>query len=448
MRIYWWKHPGFMAGMILAVALMLIAACSEAPQAPGSENNMETPGPSPDEGRCADLYPCENISLLARLSPDELLGERLNDIWGWTDPATGNEYALVGLTDRVTFVDISNPAEPVVVGTLPEAVHAQPAGARQDLRMPYHDDEGGGQEGKSAWRDVKVYRDHAFIVSDGQPHGLQVFDLRRLRTVEDPPALFTEDLHYTDFGNAHNIAVNEASGFAYVTGSNRFGGGLYIMDIRDPQNPRLAGHHTEPSVGRTSPGYVHDTQCVIYQGPDPDYTGREVCFNASETHLVIADVTDKQQPRTIAQRSYAGNSYAHQGWLTEDQRYFLLDDELDERNLGQQTTTYIWDVRDLDEPQLVESASSVRRSIDHNQYVKGGYTYQANYTAGLRIMDLSEVASGTLTEAAYFDTFPSDDAPRFEGAWSVFPYFGSGTIVVSDITNGLFILRAALDAQE
>lgn len=385
---------------------------------------------------CEDTYPCKNIELLAHLTPSELLGERLNDIWGWKDPQTGKEYALVGLTDRVTFVDISSPRNPVVVGTLTESLNNPKA---VQARSSLHD-----EEGKSAWRDLKVYNNHVFIVSDGQPHGLQVFDLTKLRNVQNPPVTFTEDLHYTEFGNAHNIAINEKSGFAYIAGSNQVGGGLYILDINEPLNPVYAGFHADSTVGYDSTGYVHDTQCVMYEGPDSGYSGREICFNSGENALVIADVTDKQSAITIGKKDYPGRSYAHQGWLTEDHRFFLLDDELDEKRNGTKTTTYIWDVSDLENPALAGTHVSENGSIDHNQYVKGSYTYQANYTTGLRILDISGISSGSLEEVAYFDTWPADDAAKFDGAWSNYPYFESGIVIVSDVSNGLFILRPEL----
>lgn len=396
---------------------------------------------SPAAVGCGNGYSCQNIQVLSHLSPSELLGERLNDIWGWTDPQTGKEYALVGLTDRLTFVDISTPEKPVVVGTLPESIDSE--AGKSTVPSLHHDDEEG--EGKSSWRDIKVYKNHAYVVSDAQPHGLQIFDLTRLRNVTDPPAIFTEDVHYEDFANAHNIAINRKSGYAYVVGSNRFGGGLYILDISSPQNPVLAGSHSDKTVGHTSPGYVHDTQCVMYNGPDSDYQGDEVCFNSSETHFVIADVSDKSNTKTIAKSSYAGNAYAHQGWLTEDHRYFLLDDELDERRTEGPTTTYIWDVQDLDNPKMIGKYEADFYAIDHNQYINGHYTYQSNYMAGLRILDITDIASGKLQEVAHFDANPANNQAKFDGIWSNYPYFESGVVIVSDISKGLFVLSPELE---
>ena len=351
---------------------------------------------------------------------------------------------MVGMSDGVSFVDISTPSEPVVVGKLKESISANQKFVQSPSNSGLlHDD----NEAKSLWRDLKVYKDHVFVVSDGQPlpHGMQVFDLNRLRGVENPPVLFTQDHHYTGFGNAHNIAINEETGYAYAVGSDTHGGGLHIIDIKNPLEPVFAGFHQDTTAGFWGPGYVHDTQCVIYSGPDSDYQGDEICFNSSETYLVIANVTDKDSTYTIAKSRHDGARYIHQGWLTEDHQYFLLDDELDERNTNHNTRTYIWDMRDLDNPALSGTYTATTASIDHNQYVKGDFVYQANYTAGLRILSLENIADGQLEEVAYFDTQPRNESPEYKGAWSNYPYFESGIVIVSDIFDGLFILKPDLE---
>lgn len=422
---------------------VLLAGCGDDPA--GLDPELPTTVSECTDGLVNNEFPCSNIDLVAQVSPEDLLAEPLsqqdssylNDIWGWTDPSTGTEYALVGLNDGVTFVDLSSPSEPVVVGKLKETDLVASKSTNTSGNHLRHE--------KSAWRDFKVHENYLYVVSDAQPHGLQIFDLARLRDVDDPPATFSENVLYDGFGNAHNIAINEETGFAYVGGSNTYGGGLHILDIQNPLDPQFAGFHSDSTVGFGSTGYVHDTQCVIYEGPDEDYRGDEICMNSSETHLVIANVTDKQHPETITKATYEGNGYAHQGWLTEDHRYFLLDDEFDERTAQANTRTYIWDVQDLDNPEVIGVHTSTTRSIDHNQYVKGSYVYQANYTAGLRILSLHNIGSGELEEVAYFDTFPSGNFPEFDGAWSNYPFFESGIIIVSDISGGLFILQPNLE---
>jgi len=180
---------------------------------------------------------------------------------------------------------------------------------------------------------------------------------------------------------------------------------------------------------------------VTYKGPDKRYTGREICLGANETALDIADVTDKKNPKTIAKASYPNVGYSHQGWLSEDQRYFYMDDELDElQGFVNGTRTLVWDLAELDDPVLAKEYISENKSSDHNLYVKGNLVYQSNYVSGLRILDISNPTSPV--QVGYFDTVPvGEDAPGFGGSWSNYPYFPSGTVVVTSMKEGLFMLR-------
>lgn len=365
-------------------------------------------------GGQAGEYACQNVSLFAHVPLSAMDCGSGNDIWGWTDSLDGTEYALMGCNNGTAFVDLSDPESPIYLGKLP--THTS----------------------NSSWRDIKVYADHAFVVSEAGGHGLQVFDLTQLRDVADPPVVFAETAHLDSFGNAHNVAINEDSGYAYVVGSfAQCNAGLYMVDIHDPANPQTAGCFSDD-------GYTHDDQCVIYHGPDTEHTGSEICFASNEDTLTVVDVTDKGAPVMLARATYSGVGYTHQGWLTEDHRFFLLDDELDEGNFGHNTRTRVWDVTDLESPEIIGTHDAATPSRDHNQYVKGSYVYQSNYTAGLRILDLSQVAEGTLTEAGYFDIYPANDNPAFSGAWSNYPYFDSGNVIVSGVGEGLFVLRPTL----
>jgi choice-of-anchor B domain-containing protein len=386
-----------------------------------------TGSPETCDGQVGE-FSCSNVDLVAFLPVRAIGGDRgvrLNDIWGWTDPETGKEYALVGRVDGTSFVDISDPANPVFVGDLPKTATSP----------------------GSTWRDIKVYEDHAFIVADGAgTHGMQVFDLARLRDVGSAPTTFTVDAQYDRIQSAHNIVINEDSGFAYTVGNSggeeTCGGGLHMIDIHDPLNPTFAGCFSDPTTGRQKTGYTHDAQCVMYRGPDEDYQGREICFGSNETALSIADVTNKQSPLAISMAEYPNVGYTHQAWLTEDQNYLFMDDELDELNgLVDHTRTLVWDVSDLDDPVLVkEFLNPNTTSIDHNLYIKGDKVYQSNYVAGLRVLDIQDPTDPH--EVGFFDTVPfGDDGPRFDGSWSNYPYFESGVIVVTSGYEGLFLLR-------
>ena len=144
---------------------------------------------------------------------------------------------------------------------------------------------------------------------------------------------------------------------------------------------------------------------------------------------------------SLSAASYPNVGYSHQGWVTEDQRYFYLNDELDEIGGGVSSTrTLIWDVADLDDPVLVAEHLAETKSTDHNLYVRGNLMYQANYVSGLRIYDISDPVNPV--EVAFFDTVPfGEDAPGFAGAFSNYPYFESGLVLVTSMREGLFLLR-------
>ena len=219
------------------------------------------------------------------------------------------------------------------------------------------------------------------------------------------------------------------------------------MNIQDPKNPRFIncvgrGVYELPRNNRKhGDAYTHDVQCVVYNGPDTRYLGREICISSNEDTVNIVDVTDKKKPYQISVATYQGVKYTHQGWLTEDHKYFLLGDELDEQRFGINTKTFIWDFTDLENPKHFATHQHSTSAIDHNLYVKDGYVYQANYTAGLRILDLQNVEQGVLTEVGYLDIMPKDDSATFKGVWSIFPYFDSGVVAVAGINGSLYLAK-------
>ncbi len=361
-------------------------------------------------GGFANLYPCSGYNLQSSLSLATLGASSGNDSWGWTDPQNGDEYALIGLNNGTAFINITDPVNPVYLGKLP--THTV----------------------NSSWRDVKVYNNHAFIVSEAIGHGMQVFDLTKLRSVTNAPETFTADAHYNGFGSAHNIVINEESGYAYGVGTSTFNGGPHFINIQNPTSPIAAG-------GYAAGGYSHDAQVITYSGPDTDYTGREILIGSNEIEIVIADITDKANPQNISTINYTNVGYTHQGWFTEDQRYFIVGDERDEINIGGATRTIIFDFNDLDNPQFHFDFFGSTSAIDHNGYVKGNKYYMANYRAGFRVFDISDITNRNMSEIGYFDTFTSSNSANFGGAWNVYPFFASGNIVISDLNGGFFLVR-------
>ena len=385
-------------------------------------------GPDAGTDGSAAGFPCAEVDLVAYLPVDALGAERgilVNDVWGWTDAATGREYALVGRSDATVFVDVTDAGNPAVLGALPLSDSAS----------------------VSLWRDMKVYADHVFVVADAAgAHGIQVFDLTQLRGLTaDPDRTFEETGHYDGIFSAHNIVINEDSGFAYVVGASSggttCGGGLHMVDVREPSNPTFAGCFQDASTGLAGTGYSHDAQCINYRGPDPDHAGSEICFGANENALSIADVTDKENPRAISTASYPNSAYLHQGWVSEDHRFFFMNDEGDEiSGQASRTRTLVWDIEDLDDPVLLTEHLGTTEASDHNLYVRGNLMYQSNYVSGLRILDVTDPANPV--EVGWFDTVPQgEDAPGFAGSWSNYPFFDSGTILVTSMREGLFLLK-------
>ena len=254
------------------------------------------------EVECADGkaagFECKDVTLLSFIPVQSIGGTRgveLSGNWGWTDPETGKEYALVGRMDGTAFVDVTDPENPVYVGQLCKTE---------------------GSPG-SFWREIKVYKNHAFIVSDGAgAHGMQIFDLTRLRNVSNTPQTFTEDA-LRSHPERPQHRDQRRNRFRVRDRQQWRRGDLRRRPPHDrhprPREPAVRGCFSDPSTGIQKTGYTHDAQCVVYNGPDAEHRGREICFNSNETALSIADVTDKQNPMALAVAEYPNVGYTHQG---------------------------------------------------------------------------------------------------------------------------------------
>ena len=240
----------------------------------------------------------------------------LSDIWGWTSPDSGDEYAIVGSTSGVAFVRVTDPTAPEFLGLVPTT--------NPDTLRNF-------------WWDIKTYNNHAYWTTEVNNAGVTIFDLTRLDGLSAAPSdtLLTEDASYHGGGyiRAHNISINEDTGFAYLTGVSKDPAvdpgftdeGLVILDLKiDPLAPVEVGQ----ILGIDS----HDAQIVSYAGPDTDYAGREIAFvfNGGDLEIGIYDVTDKNNILEIATPTHPGASFTHQGWLTEDHRFLVVGDEEDE----------------------------------------------------------------------------------------------------------------------
>src|SRR6185503_10713898 len=234
---------------------MMTTPLDELPAITGGERKCGSTGK-------VEVFDCAATDLQSFLPPSYMTPDGhyigLSSLWGWTDSVTKTEWALVGLRDGTTFVDITNATQPRAVAYLPMT-----DGARA-----------------TSWREMKTYKDHAFIVSDGAgPHGIQIFDMTRLRTMKPQPNgrpwKVEADLIYRDVNSVHDMVLNEESGFAYAVGSsgggNSCSGALHMIDVRSPKEPKFVGCFADTESGRARNGYIHDALCVNYKGPDKRY---------------------------------------------------------------------------------------------------------------------------------------------------------------------------------
>lgn len=351
----------------------------------------------------------ENMELLSWIPLTSFPGTqtRGNDCWGYVSPS-GREYAIMGLECGFSFVEVTDPLNPVQIQYIASTC--------------------------SVWHDVKVIGAYAYGVADSTGNGLNVMDMS---DIDNGNVTLVQNVTTGGMNTAHNIVSNPTTGYVYTTGGNIANGGLTAWDVAtNPASPAIAGSWNN--------FYVHDAVVVSYDsGP---YAGKEIAFTCggtsggwNNTGLRIVDVTNKSAMTTIGQTFWTNPEYSHQCWISEDKQYLYLGDELDEQGQGIPTRTLVVDISDLNNPTIASEFTSGLPAIDHNQYVRDGYLFQANYTTGIRVWKLDNALNPTL--AGWFDTYPENDNPSFTGAWSVYPFFPSGNIIISDIKRGMFMVR-------
>ena len=400
--------------LLFAVTFLALNALAQTPCVDGMAGN----------------YPCRNMDLMKFMTLQECGCDpagNSNDVWGWVSPTSGKEYAILGCSNVTSFIDVTDPVNPYLVGTLP--THSV----------------------NSLWRDVESRDNWLYVVSEAQGHGMQIFDLNQLDEVNSVPVVFAETAHYDGFSNCHTVNVDPVSGYVYAYGTNTYNGGEHIVNVADPLNPVLAG-------GYDGSGYTHDGFAWTYDGPDADYSGREIVIacngrsNSDNDKLVFVDVTNKLDCQLIGEYNFGGEAtsgYFHQGWITKDKKYFLMNDELDEMALGNNqqpygTRTHIFNITDLDAVTYEGFYEGTSVAIDHNLYALDHFIYESNYRSGVRVLDAIRVQNSILSEVAFFDVIPSNDFAQFSGTWSNYPYLPSGIVLASSMYDGMFIVKPTI----
>jgi len=389
----------------------------------------------------ASSFECTNVDLLAHMplknfssSPSDA-----NDIWGHVDLNTGNEFAIIGLNNGVSVINISDPQNPVEVGTISGS--------------------------NSTWRDIKVYqyfdhslnlwRAYAYATVDKRDQHVTVINLNNL-----PESITLAENNFS-VGNAHNVYISnidhtlniaqaDATPSLQLIGTNKLGGAFHSYSLANPDTITLTSNNS------AGDGYTHDGTSIIIKDDRKttdcsqtdgnctvfiDFQGRS---NQTDVDVIkLWNISQADNAKLLSSVSYSdisiANQYVHSGWASEDNKFFFAHDEFDEGNLGINTTVRIFSIEDLKNPQRAGTWTGKTKAIDHNGFVRGNRYYMSTYMNGLTVLDITDPASPV--DIGNFDTFTTSNAASFDGAWGVYPFLPSGNIIVSDITGGLFVLK-------
>jgi choice-of-anchor B domain-containing protein len=361
-----------------------------------------SPLPGPGGQQQASAFTSFNVRLLAWLPATTWGATGGNSCTGYVSPS-GREYALIGLSNGTGFVDITVPGSPMQVGFI-----AGPS---------------------SLWRDVRTYKTYAYAVSEGGS-GIQVIDLAN---IDSGSVVLVGSVTGPDTNSTHTVEINKATGYLYRSGGGSNGLRIYNLEP-NPANPAF--------VASWSTKYVHEVTLVNYtSGP---YAGKEIAFACSGDNggwanagVDILDVTNKQSIVSLSRATWPNAQYSHQCTLSEDRKYMFLNDELYVPYVGGPTACHVFDVQNLAAPVFLGKITNNNPAIPHNEYIEGNLLYQSNYRSGLRVLDTSSPLQPV--EVAWFDTYPADDDPNFNGLWNNYPYLPSGVVLGSDIESGLFV---------
>lgn len=376
-------------------------------------------------------FSCNKLDLLAHV-PLAALGNSNshgNDIWGHYDLNDKREYALVGLTNGVSIVEVTDPVNPRVVNFIP------------------------GQN--TVWRDLKTYQyfdearrrwmSYAYVTADNASVGTMILDLNQLpdkvvHVSSETTDTSAHNIYISNVDYSTGVALTNRTAYMHVAGSDKQGGAFNSYSLANPINPTSV--YKNPANSRN--WYSHDVsslwitdarreQCVD-KNNDCD-----VMLDYNEDEIVLWDKTDNAKPFNLARTSYQYVSYVHSGWWTEDRQFISVHDELDEQRYSLNTRVRFFAINNLRAPELAGEYIGPTPAIDHNGYTRGNRYYISNYERGLVVLDISDPRNPV--EAGFFDTYPITNSASFNGAWGTYPFLPSGNILVNDINSGLYVIR-------
>lgn len=339
----------------------------------------------------------QNMILIANKDEHITGSQRYSAIWGYLSP-TGREYAILGCHTGTVFYDVTDSANIVEVGFVQTPAPISSSG--------------------NGWREMKVYSHYAYIVSEASNTAIQIVDLQYLPDSVRYVGKFTLP------GHSRTHTISQDGPYLYLNGCNSsFGNGTKIVDLTsNPEVPVLRGSWNQY--------YVHDSRII----DDTMYLS-----NIYEGLLSMVDITNKDNPQTITSFSTIPNPFTHNSALTTDKKYIFTTDETD----NPPGKLKVWNIEDLNNIMYVNSwtPTGITTSIVHNVEIYGDYALIAHYTAGIRLLDISDPTNPT--EVAWYDSRPSTNTNTFTGCWGVY-MFPSGKIIASDMNTGLYVLKPTI----
>jgi choice-of-anchor B domain-containing protein len=332
----------------------------------------------------------QNINMQLR-STMSFPGQTLANICGYWQ--NGQEYALLGGSNGMIIVDITNPASPQQIVQIPSP-------------------EGSPNEG-SLWKEIKVYKQYAYLVTEAGG-GIQIIDMSNLPSPSLNHHLYTGDGAAADkLDKIHALHIDVTKGFLYTYGGNWSPGGAKVFDLnQDPYNPTYVGRFEQL-------GYIHDG----YVDNDTLYA-----CHIEAGIMSIVDMTDKSNPEVLGTVETPGK-FAHNSWITSDRKHVLTTDEKAPSFLTAYDVSDPSDIRELDRL----SPNNGVGTYVHNTHIHNDYAVTSWYTSGVLIVDAHRPQN--LVTVAQYDTYAGNNL-KFDGCWGAFPYFPSGTIIASDIEPG------------
>ncbi|HRI86461.1 MAG TPA: choice-of-anchor B family protein, partial [Ignavibacteria bacterium] len=332
--------------------------------------------------------PNQGTYLLKNLNQHTLNNYLYSAIWGYVAP-NGREYALLGCPNGTAFIDVTDSANIREVDFV--------TGPNNN------------------WREMKTYSHYAYVVSEANNSRLQIIDLQYL---PDSVSL-VKTWFYTGYSRTHSIS--QSGHYLYLNGGNSAAnGGITILDVIDPVNP--------VKLGQWTTSYVHDCRVVN----DTIYAA-----NIEDGEVSIISATNKNAPSTVRIFSNLPGSGPHNTALTDNRKRLFVTDEIGTAPFRLK----VWNIEDLNNITFVTAwqPTGITNSIVHNIETYGNIAVVAHYSAGIRILNISN--PDVPQEIAWYDTYPSNNNESYNGCWGVY-MFPSGKIAASDRQTGFYLIKS------